>query len=399
MPWQTPTLAELRALNRNNITARLNSGAMIPNSVLRVMSDANAGLAFLTLMYLNWISKQLLPDTAETTFLDRFADIWLAKFGGGRKTATYASGSVLVTGIAGTVLPLGMQFSGQGAPSTSSSAPVTVLYQSTAQVTIGSAPTPVNLTALTAGAAGNLDPGTIITFSTAIAGANGIVTVVSMTGGADQESDDLLRARVLQRIQQPPMGGAATDYVAWAESIPGVTRAWCSPGEMGIGTVTLRFMMDQLRATPGNYLTSGFPNATDVAAVQAYVNSVRPVTAIDVFVEAPIPEPINFVLGNLSPSDAGTVQNIVTSVNNLLLLKGAPANAVDGTSQLGQTIYQAWISDAVYQAAGVNFFDLVMADHSMPTNGSLAVLGNIVLGPATDFSTPLGSQYVPLTNV
>lgn len=399
MPWTTPTLKALRALNRDNITARLNSGAMVPNSALRVMSDANAGLAYLTLLYLNWLSKQLLPDTAETTFLDRFATIWLKNFGGGRKTATYASGSALVNGIAGTVLPLGTQFSGQGSSSSTSAPPVTVIFQSTAQVTIGTAPTPVNLTALTAGAAGNMAPGAIITFATAIAGANGIVTVVSMAGGADQETDALLRARVLQRIQQPPMGGAATDYVAWAESIPGVTRAWCSPNEMGLGSVTLRFMMDELRATPGNYLTSGFPTSVDVAAVQAYVNSVRPVTAQDVFVVAPIPEPINFVLGNLSPSDPGTVQNIVTSVNNLLLLKGAPANAVDGKSQPGQTIYAAWISDAVYQAAGVNFFDLVMADHTMPNNGALAVLGNIVLGPATDFSTPLGSQYLPLTNM
>jgi hypothetical protein len=38
-------------------------------------------------------------------------------------------------------------------------------------------------------------------------------------------------------------------------------------GEMGIGTVTLRFMMDELRATPGNYLTNGFPTSVDVAAV------------------------------------------------------------------------------------------------------------------------------------
>jgi uncharacterized phage protein gp47/JayE len=372
---------------------------MIPNSVLRVMSDANAGLAYLVMLYINWLSNQLLPDTAETTFLDRFASIWLKNFGGGRKTATFASGSVLVTGIAGVVVPLGTQFSAQSASASSSSVPVTVIYQSTAQVTIGSTPTPVNLVALTAGSAGNLDPQTIISFATAIAGANGIVTVVSMTGGADQESDALLRARVLQRIQQPPMGGAATDYIAWAESIPGVTRAWCNPNEMGIGTVTLRFMMDELRATPGNYLSSGFPTSVDVAAVQAYVNSVRPVTAQDIFVVSPIPEPVNFVLGNLSPSDPGTVQNIVTSVNNMLLLKGAPANAVDGVTQPGQTIYAAWVSDAIYEAAGVNFFDLVMADHAMPNNGALAVLGDVVLGPATDFSTPLGSQYVPLTNI
>jgi uncharacterized phage protein gp47/JayE len=81
--------------------------------------------------------------------------------------------------------------------------------------------------------------------------------VVQLTGGTDQETDDELRLRVLTRIRQPPMGGDADDYVAWALAVPGVTRAWCSPLEMGIGTVTVRVMCDDLRAT-GDPMTNGF---------------------------------------------------------------------------------------------------------------------------------------------
>src|SRR6478736_4591283 len=87
-----------------------------------------------------------------------------------------------------------------------------------------------------------------------------------MTGGADTETDDQLRARVLFRIQQPPMGGDANDYVAWALAVPGVTRAWCSPLEMGMGTVTVRFMMDELRASNG-----GFPLGEDIETVSDYL--------------------------------------------------------------------------------------------------------------------------------
>jgi len=35
------------------------------------MADANAGLGYLTLLYIDWLAKQLLPDTAETEWLDR----------------------------------------------------------------------------------------------------------------------------------------------------------------------------------------------------------------------------------------------------------------------------------------------------------------------------------------
>ena len=70
MPWTTPPLDDVRKQNRDYITARLHSAAMVPNSVLRVLSDANAGLAFLVLLYIDWLALQLLPDTAETEWLE-----------------------------------------------------------------------------------------------------------------------------------------------------------------------------------------------------------------------------------------------------------------------------------------------------------------------------------------
>jgi uncharacterized phage protein gp47/JayE len=92
MPWTTPTLAEVRALNRDFVRSHLRSGSLIPNSALRVLADGNAGLAHLTLQYIDWLSRQLLPDTAEGDWLrERHAAIWL----GGWKEATFASGSAL----------------------------------------------------------------------------------------------------------------------------------------------------------------------------------------------------------------------------------------------------------------------------------------------------------------
>lgn len=352
MPWTTPTLDEVRKQGRDYITARLHSAAMIPNSVLRVLSDANAGLAFLVLLYIDWLSRQFLPDTAETEWLDRQAAIWLPA--NGRKPATFASGSATMTGIPGVVVPQATQLTSASAQD---------LYETTNQITVGVAETPVNVRAIDPGASGNLEQGASLSFVTAIAGIDSAAVVVDMTGGVDMETDGALRARVLERIREPPMGGDASDYEQWAKQVPGVTRAWCAPLEMGIGTVTLRFMMDDLRADNG-----GFPTGEDIETVAAYLDARRPVAIKDFFVVSPIPQAITFTISNLDIDDEATRESIETSVEIMLMGRAAP----------GQEIYRSWIDEAVSQAVGEDHHDLDFVNTPMESPGHLAVLGSII---------------------
>jgi uncharacterized phage protein gp47/JayE len=166
----------------------------------------------------------------------------------------------------------------------------------------------------------------------------------------------------LQRIQQPPMGGDQDDYVQWALQVPGVTRAWCYPQEMGIGTCTVRFMMDDLRADNG-----GFPLPSDIDTVQAYLDTKRPVTVEDLFVVAPIPFPIDVPIRNLVSDDQATRANITTSLEAAFLAKSKP----------GQTWYEVWSTDAILQASGVVSFNLLASDVPMPAPGYMPVLGDI----------------------
>jgi uncharacterized phage protein gp47/JayE len=367
VPWDTPTLKEVRSLVRDAIEGQLpGADANIPNSVLRVVSDVQGALCHLVLQYVDWLSLQLLPDTAEAQWLDRHAQIWLVNADGstGRKLATPAQGEVILLARSSIFVPAGTEFTYA----------TTGNYATTTDVLL-QANTPANapVIALTPGAASNLDPGTIL--GTTLAGISVTVDPNGLIGGTDTETDDELRMRVLMRIREPPMGGDADDYVQWALAVPGVTRAWCSPLEMGMGTVTVRFMMDDLRATPGNPLTDGFPLQQDITAVANYLNSVRPVAVKDFFVVAPIPEPINFTVANLNTSDADVQGAIVVSVTAMLKQKAAPAFALNGVGQPAQTIYAAWVSDAILQTPGVEYFDLIMNDHVMPTMGSLGVMG------------------------
>jgi uncharacterized phage protein gp47/JayE len=305
------------------------------------------------------LSLQLLPDTAETEWLDRHGNIWLVNADGtkGRKLATVASGTANFVSAAGSILvPSGTVLFYAG---------TSINYQTTADILTDAAgaPTPAPIIGLNAGSAGNLLTGVTLAMQGTLAGIQS-VTVGTLSGGTDDETDDELRARVLQRIREPPMGGDQTDYEAWALAIPGVTRAWCAPLEMGIGTVTLRFMMDDLRAD-----NDGFPLGQDVLMVQSQLDKVRPVAVKDFFVVAPIKQPIDVYINNLTTDSAATRAAIEASLRDMLFTNAAP----------GQTIFAAWKSYAIMNAAGVVSFDMnIFTDDIMPSPGHMAVLGSII---------------------
>ena len=346
MPFALPDLPTVRRANRDNLAAFLpGADASVPNSALRVLSAQNAGGAYLTLKYLEWLAKNFLPDMAEKGWLDRWANILF----GGRKAATFASGTIAVTGTQGTLLPAGSILATSDA----------VQYQTAADVYLSADATEVAVTCLTAGAIGNRDKGAVLSLSVAVSNVNAQASVVLIDGGADTESDDDLRVRILLRIRNPPMGGCATDYEQWTLSLPGVTRVWVAPMEMGVGTVTVRFACDVLRAS-----SDGLPNADDLALAKAYLDTVRPVTVADLFVLAAIPQGIVPRILNLSNDTPSTRLAIAAALQAMLLEKAAP----------GQTIYAAWISAAVSGAVGDATFDLATGDFVMANAGSIASL-------------------------
>ena len=345
----TPTLRTIRARVRDDVTARLpGADASVPNTNLRVLAEMVAGVGLDLHAYLQWLGKQLLPDQAEDDWLIRHANIWLRR---GIRAATFCGATAALTGTAGTVIPAG-----------------TVLlfgsyaYETTGILTLGSGPTEVAIEAVTAGAAPSVAVGSTLRLQSAIAGVTPTATVTAATAGIDEETIDELRERVLERIRTPPMGGAKADYIAWMKEVPGVTRAWCSPREMGTGTVTLRFMMDDLRAD-----LDGFPTSDDLATVAAYIDGVRPVTVLDRFVVAPIAEPIDMTISNLATDSSAVRAAIAASVADMLKRRAAP----------GQTIWASWASEAISIATGEDHHDLTFADHPMPTLGHIAVPGVI----------------------
>lgn len=305
MSFNRPQLAELVQRVRNDMLSRLTTDDVLRRADAEVLTRVISGVTHGLYGFIEWVSRQILPDTSDTDILDRQASIW----GVARKPAAVATGTVSFVVQPGAVIPAGTLLQALDG----------VQYQTTADAT-GSAPSynaPVE--SVLAQAAANRSTGQSLSLVSPVLGVQTSFVAGELSGGADIETDDALRARLLSRIQQPPHGGASYDYVAWALEVEGVTRAWCYPQELGIGTVTVRFVRDN-DASP-------IPDAGEVATVQAYIDALRPVTA-QLMVVAPIAAPVNFTITGLVPSTSAVRAAVEAELADLLLREAVPGGAI-----------------------------------------------------------------------
>lgn len=88
-----------------------------------------------------------------------------------------------------------------------------------------------------------------------------------------KESESLAdwRGRVLKRIGSPPRGGASGDWAFWALSVPGVSKAWEKPRQLGAGSVGVLFAV---LADDGTYDLTATNTAR--AQVQAALDAKKP---------------------------------------------------------------------------------------------------------------------------
>lgn len=347
--FNRPTLAELNERTRADINSGIpGADARLRRSFLGVLARTLAGLAHGLYGYLDWIARQSNPYWATGKGLEAWARVW----GVGRKLATKASGTAVFAGSNGAVVPAGVEIiRGDG-----------VGYVTTDEATVSDGIVTVPIRAVTAGVDGNAAVGVLLQFVSPVAGVNSSGEVVgsALAGGTDTEPDSELRARLLDRIQSPPHGGSDADYRRWAREVPGVTRAWVAPMEMGAGTVTVRFMMD------GTY-PDGIPEAGDVLAVQEYIDAVRPVTA-EVFVAAPVAVPLDIEITDLVPNTAAVKAAVEAELRDMIRRVAVP----------GGTIPVSKIWEAVSIATGEESHKITVPAGDVPhSTGEIATFGAV----------------------
>jgi uncharacterized phage protein gp47/JayE len=351
MSWVRPTLNELVVRIQEDLVSRLElSGALLRRSFLYVLARVLAGAAHMVHGQQEFYARQIFPDQAEAEFLARHASL----FGMSRNAATFAQGTIDVTGDAGEVVPEGTVYVRADGWT----------YETDAELTLdGSGEGSVAVTAVTAGVDGNADEGTVLTLESPISGVDSEATVDAdeLSEGADQETDDDLRVRLLERLRNPPQGGSEADLIAWAKEISGVTRVWISAGELGAGTVSLRFVRDD----DGDGADI-IPDAGEIEAVQDHIDEERPVT-MDVTVLAPTAVPLAFTI-SLEPDNSETRAAVEAELADMLNREAEP----------GGTILRSQMLVAIGIAEGVEDFTLtVPAADETHAVGELAIMGTI----------------------
>lgn len=117
-----------------------------------------------------------------------------------------------------------------------------------------------------------------------------------LAGGTDQETDEALRTRFLDRVQNPIAHFNVAEITAKAKEINGVTRVFVQEITPDVGQVTIYFTRDNDDDI--------IPTAPEIADVKNQILTIKPANTadIDVIVLAPTPVSTDFVFGSITPN-------------------------------------------------------------------------------------------------
>lgn len=221
-----------------------------------------------------------------------------------------------------------------------------------------------------AGAIGNLQVDDIVSFVNPEINVARDTTVDSQTvTGADGETEENYRQRVIDRFQKQPQGGAGVDYEIWGEEPPGIINIYPYTGDPGYVEV-------YAEATPES---SGDPDGIPTQAqldavaesitfdaedrqtrkpVNAFLN-VNPITRIG----------FNIVVNGLDVEDPATVQTNIEDAISTYLFEQEPfiegVTILPRKDRITRQGIASIVNDFVSAANGL-FIDVTMQKAGVP---------------------------------
>ncbi|WP_162224923.1 baseplate J/gp47 family protein [Neptunomonas antarctica] len=290
---------------------------------------------------------QLFDDTADATNLLRRA----AEVGIYQIAASRAAGTMTFSGTDAAQIPAETLLQDDSQ----------LIYRVTVTAVIVAGSAVVQVAAAAAGVTSNQLTGAKLRLMQPVLDIDSEATVISLAGGADIESISRVKKRLSARRKNPPMGGNQSDYIAWAKAAhTDVTRAWCYPNGMGIGTVLVRFVTDNL--------SSAIATQAHIDAVTNYIDSRRPAGMAGFYIGALTAKPLDITFTRLEPLTAAVKAAIAAALNDLISREGEP----------GGELLLSQINEEISLASGERDHRISLADnfscaaHEFPVLGVLA---------------------------
>lgn len=312
-----------------------------------IRTDVN-GL-YETHLHLRWWGDQYMPDTAEQAALIRHASIW----GVFKRPATKAVGYAVFSGVPGTVIPKDLQLR----------TPAGAIVQTMTAGTVGSGGVVgIGVLAVVGGTAANAEGGATLVIVTTLAGLDPQMAVLDadgLAGGVEEEGDESLLARLLEKIREPGHGGAFFDYPLWVKNAFAASKVKTIANWVGLGSVGVVVAM-------GTAAAPVEPTPAELDAIAVHLETLRPVTA-EVIVLSYVPKVQPYSI-RLTPD---TVAN-----------RAAVAAALDEfharEAEIGGTLPHSRISEAISSANGeyaheltVPPADVVCAPRELASRGAI----------------------------
>lgn len=267
-----------------------------------------------------WVTRQCFPQTAAGEYLDRHALLR----GLERRDAVKAAGTICFqsgqAAAADLTIPAGTVCMTAGL----------VRFQTTEEAVLraGESSVEVRAEAVEGGTAGNAAAGTITAMAVAPVGVSWCTNPAAFTGGMDRESDEELRARVLETFRRMPNGANTAFYQQGAMSFERVAAAAVLPRSRGIGTV------DVVVST-----WEGLPDSSLLDELTRYFEERREI-AVDVTVRAPSVIRVDITVA-VAPAEGYSGQEARTAVRDAL------ESWFDGT-RLGKKVLRAELSGLIF---------------------------------------------------
>ncbi len=188
----------------------------------------------------------------------------------------------------------------------------------------------------------NQEPNTRLTFSTPLAGVDNAVFVDqgAIGGGTDTETNEELRARLLDRVQNPVANFNSAAIVAQAKTVPGVTDVFVFEITPDVGQVTIYF-------TRGND-DSPIPDASEVQPVKDAILEIKPANTADddVIVLAPTGVNTQFNFTAIEPNDSETRDRVTANLEALFLDEAVVVGFQGASASITEEQYGAAIVNA-----------------------------------------------------
>jgi uncharacterized phage protein gp47/JayE len=228
--------------------------------------------------------------------------------------------------------------------------PTNVIYTNTTGGVIAGGFLDVSIQSETVGQIGNVAFPDNLTIVSPPSGVGPVAALQqSISDGADPESTDSYRARLLSREQSPPAGGNETDYPLFAFAAdPSVRSAFIRRFGRGLGTVDIYITTgstDIDTAVTNGQSIVRIPGSGVIATVQAYYDSHVPLTdmpRVYAPVEVAVPVTVNVALASgltlssvpadptYNPLNLTVAQLIQREVSRVLYKQGVGGRIIPG---------------------------------------------------------------------